>query len=124
LRAGAGRGSWIHGARWWRGLQIMKSADLQPPLDGARRRGRSGSVEPGPDSNAMAGWRRLRPAGVWSLQCVSESPPGSGLSEGVARLWGVEEEAVAGGLGTGGWQLGPLPWLIYFTSTMAGTRVV
>lgn len=39
------------------GLQIMKRADFQPPVDGARRPWRSGSEEAGPESDAMAGWR-------------------------------------------------------------------
>lgn len=38
------------------GLQIMKRADFQPPVDGARRPWRSGSEEAGPESDAMAGW--------------------------------------------------------------------
>jgi hypothetical protein len=35
----------------------MKRADFQPPVDGARRLGRSGSEEAGPESDAMAAWR-------------------------------------------------------------------
>lgn len=70
------------------GLQIMKRADFQPPVDGARRPGRSGSEEAGLESDAMAGWRLTL---VCSRSASERRQPLLTASLAAWRVWTLDE---------------------------------